>query len=237
VKFANGFAEFRLLLGAGGKAEDVIFRADGDDAPGAVAACSEERNLRSRAGTAPVHLLFYNATGAGIQLYKLNSEGKRTAQGTIGENMSSTLLTSVDTPWVVADASGKCLEIVLPGQTTRYHTVEAAGADGQPEHPLSRRTAPLAGSEEMLRQYIEGLGRGEPNYDRMTSEVAAQTRQQLPFNQAILSRLGPLRAVSFRGVTSMGSDIYMAHFANGTAEWRIALVKDGVIGRIALGPQ
>jgi hypothetical protein len=95
------------------------------------------------------------------------------------------------------------------------------------------RTAPLAGSEELLRQYIEALGRGEPNYDRMTSEVAAQTRQQLPLNQAILSRLGALRAVSFRGVSSLGSDIYMAHFANGSAEWRIGLVKDGTIGRIA----
>ena len=199
--------------------------------------CSGERDLKSRADTAPVHLLFYNATGAGIQLYKLNSEGKRTAEGTIGENMSSTVLTSVDSPWVVADASGKCLEIVLPGQSTRYHTVGGAGADGQREHPLSRRTTPLAGSEEMLRQYIEAMGRGEPNYDRMTPEVAAQTRQQLPFNQAILGRLGALRAVSFRGVTGMGSDIYMAHFANGTAEWRIALVKDGMIGRIALGPQ
>jgi beta-lactamase regulating signal transducer with metallopeptidase domain len=237
VKFANGSAEFRLLLGADGKVDDAIFRADGDDAPGGVVACSGERDLRSRAGTTPVHLLFYNATGAGIQLYKLDAEGKRAAQGTIGENMSSTILTSVDSPWVVADASGKCLEIVLPGQRTRYHTIEGVGGDGQPEHPPSRRTAPLAGSEEMLRQYIEALGRGEPNYDRMTSEVAAQTRQQLPFNQAILSRFGALRAVSFRGVTGMGSDIYMAHFANGTAEWRIALVKDGMIGRIALGPQ
>jgi hypothetical protein len=29
----------------------------------------------------------------------------------------------------------------------------------------------------------------------------------------------------------------MAHFANGSAEFRIGLVKDGAIGRIALGPQ
>jgi beta-lactamase regulating signal transducer with metallopeptidase domain len=237
VKFANGFAEFRLLLGADGKADDVIFRADGNDEPGGIAACSSEQDVRPRADNVPIHLLFYNATGTGIQLYKLNSEGTRTVQGTIDANMSSSVLTSVDSPWVVADMSGKCLEIVLPGQHTRYHTVEAAGADGRPEHTVARRTAPLAGSEQVLRQYIEALGRGEPNYDRMTSEVAAQTRQQLPFNQAILSRLGPLRAMSFRGVTSMGSDIYMAHFANGTAEWRIALVKDGTIGRIALGPQ
>jgi beta-lactamase regulating signal transducer with metallopeptidase domain len=237
VKFANGSAEFRLLLGADGKADDVIFRADGNDTAGDVVACSQEQALRSRADTAPIHLLFYNATGTGIQLYKLNAEGKRTAQGAIGENTSSSILTSVDNPWVVADTSGKCLEIVLPGERTRYHTVEAPAADGRPEHPLPRRTAPLAESEDMLRQYIEAVGRGEPNYDRMTPEVAAQTRQQLPFNRAILSRLGALRAVSFRGVSAMGSDIYMAHFANGSAEWRIALVKDGAIGRIALGPQ
>jgi hypothetical protein len=236
VKFANGVAEFRILLASDGRVDDALFRADGNDAPGGMAACSSEQALRGRSDTSPVHLFFYNATGADIQLHRLNAEGKRTAEVTIGENMSSSVLTSVDSPWVVADASGKCLEIVLPGQRTRYLTVEA-GADGRPEPAALRRTAPLAASEATLRQYIEALARGEPNYDRMTSEVATQTRQQLPFNQAILSRLGALRAVSFRGVTSMGSDIYMVHFANGTAEWRIGLVKDGTIGRIALGPQ
>jgi hypothetical protein len=89
----------------------------------------------------------------------------------------------------------------------------------------------------MLREYIEAIGRSKPNYDRMTSEVAAQTHRQLPINQAILSRLGALRAMSFRGVSGLGSDVYIAHFTNGSAEWRIGLVKDGAIGRIALGPQ
>ena len=36
VKFANGSAEFRVLLGADGKVDDVIFRPDGNDAPGRV---------------------------------------------------------------------------------------------------------------------------------------------------------------------------------------------------------
>jgi hypothetical protein len=71
----------------------------------------------------------------------------------------------------------------------------------------------------------------------MTPEVAAQTRDQLPLRQAILSRLGALQAMSFRGVSHSGNDIYMVHFANGTAEWRIGLVKERTIGRIALGPQ
>jgi hypothetical protein len=159
------------------------------------------------------------------------------AHGAIGEDMSAPIMTYVDSPWVVTDASGKCLEILLPGQRTRYHTFEGAHASGATERAVSPRSVPLAGSEAMLRQYIEALGRGEPDYARMTAEVAAQTRRQLPFDQAIVSRLGALRAMSFRGVSALGSDIYIAHFANGSAEWRIGLVKDGTIGRIALGPQ
>ena len=90
----------------------------------------------------------------------------------------------------------------------------------------------------MLRQYIEALGRGEPNYDRMTAEVAAHTRQRLPFNQAIVSQAWCAAGRDLpRGLSNMGSDIYMAHFVNGSAEWRIGLAKDGTIGRIALGPQ
>jgi bla regulator protein blaR1 len=236
VKFAGGSAEFRLLL-ADGRAEDVIFRPDGNDAPGGVVACSDEQGLRSSSEAAPIRLMLYNGSGSDIRLYRLDAEGKRSANGAIGANMSSSIMTYVDNPWVIADASGKCLQIVLPGQRTRYHTVEGSATVGQPERRLPRRSAPQDGSEAMLRQYIEALVRGEPNYDRMSPEVAAQTRQQLPFDQAILTRLGELRAVSFRGVTGLDSDIYMAHFANGSAEWRIGLAKDGTIGRIALGPQ
>jgi hypothetical protein len=237
VKFANGSAEVRLLLGADGKVDDVIFRPDGNDAPGAVLACSNEAGLKSHGDSAPISVFFYNATGKDIQLYELDSEGKRMARGTFGEDMSFTVWTSVDRPWVVADASGQCLEVVLPGQRTRFNTVQGARASDQPERSVASRTAPLAASEAMLRQYIEALSRGQPNYDHMTPEVAAQTRDQLPLRQAILSRLGALQAMSFRGVSHSGNDIYMVHFANGTAEWRIGLVKERTIGRIALGPQ
>jgi beta-lactamase regulating signal transducer with metallopeptidase domain len=237
VKFARGFAEFRVLMGTGGKAEDVIFRPDGNEAQGGIAACSSEAGLKARDDTAPIKLFIYNGTGGKLQLYKLDADGKRLGQAAIAENVSSQILTYVDNPVIAADASGKCLEIVLPGQQTRYHTVGESRADGQLERAVSLRTAPQPESEAMLRQYIEALARGEPDYDRMSSEVAAQTRQQLPFNQAILSRFGALRSVTFRTVSAMGSDVYIAHFANGSAEWRIGLAKDGTIGRIALGPQ
>src|SRR5882724_7968324 len=236
VKFANGSAELRIQLDKDGKAEDVLFRPDGNDAPGGVAACSDEKDLRARSDTAPIKMVLFNTTGRDIRIYKLDADGLRTAQGTIGDTMSSGVLTYVDSPWVIADTSGQCLQIVLPGQRTRYHIVETSLVGGQPELSMARRTAPLAGSEEMLRQYIEALGRGEPNYDRMTPEVAVQTRAQLPFEQAIVTKLGALRAITFRTVTQLGSDIYVAHFANGSAEWRIGLAKDGTIARIALGP-
>jgi hypothetical protein len=235
VKFANGSAEVRLLMGADGKVDNVIFRPDGNDAPGAVLACSDEAGLKSRGDSAPISVFFYNGTGADIRLYELDSEGKRIARATFGEDASYTVWTSVDRPWVVADASGKCLEVVLPGQRTRFNTVQ--GARGNQPERSALRTAPLAASEAMLRQYIEAVSRGQPNYDDMTPEVAAYTHQQLPLNQAILSKLGTLQAMSFRGVSYSGNDIYMAHFANGTAEWRIGLVKNRTIGRIALGPQ
>ncbi|MFX4481904.1 hypothetical protein ABTA99_19740, partial [Acinetobacter baumannii] len=53
VKFAKGSAEFRVLLGLDGKADDVIFRPDGDETPGSIAACSAETGLRSRDNGAP----------------------------------------------------------------------------------------------------------------------------------------------------------------------------------------
>jgi hypothetical protein len=128
------------------------------------------------------------------------------------------------------------VEIILPGRRTRFHTVETDRPGTAADHFGERRSAPMPDSEAKLRGYIEAILRGEPDYAHMTAEVAAYTRQQLSMNQAILARLGEVRAFSFRGVTALDSDIYMVHFANGTAEWRIGLARNGSIGRIALGP-
>jgi hypothetical protein len=149
------------------------------------------------------------------------------------EQTSSPVTTNVGSPWIIADASGKCLEIVVPGQQTRFHIVENLQPAGQ-RRPEPRRN-PAA------RRCCAAISRtpaAASHDDHMTAEVAAHTRRQLPFNQAIFARLGALRSVSFRGVSAMGNDIYFAYFANGTAEFRIGLVKDhSTIGRIALGPQ
>jgi hypothetical protein len=237
VKFANGFGEFRLLMGTDGTIEDVAFRPDGDDTPGAVAACSEEASLKPAPDKAPIRLLLFNDTGADINLVSVDADGQRTRRGTIGTDRSGSILSYVARPWIITDAAGTCLEIVWPGQRTRFLAVHPRQEGDQPDRAITMRRMPTAGSEEALHRYIDGLKRGQPNYDQMTSEVAGETRRNLLLHQAILAKLGPLRAMSFRGASPFGNDIYTVHFANGSAEWRVGLVKNGRIGRIALGPQ
>jgi hypothetical protein len=234
AKFENGTAEFRLLLEPDGKAGDVIFRADGNDELGGILPCSDAANVRGRAGTSPIRIMIYNEMGEDIRVFNLDADGNRKSQSVVRSNMSWAATTTVNNPWVIADRSGQCLEVLMPGRQTRFHNVEASNLGAKPGR-AARRAVPIANGEEMLRRYIEDLGRGQPDYDRMTPEVADITRQQLPFDQAILARLGALRAVSFRGVTALDSDIYIAQFANGSAEWRIG-VRNGMITKIALGP-
>jgi hypothetical protein len=234
AKFENGTAEFRLLLEPDGKAGDVLFRPDGNDELGGIVSCSEEASMRGHAGTSPIRILLYNELGDDIQVFNLDADGNRRMQSVVRPNATWSSLTTVNSPWVIADKSGRCLEVLMPGRQTRFHNVEASNLGGHLGR-TARRAVPIANGEEMLRSYIEGVGKGQPDYEHMTSEVANITRQQLPFDQAILARLGALRAVSFRGVTALDSDIYVAQFANGSAEWRIG-VKNGTITKIALGP-
>ncbi|HEV2160008.1 M56 family metallopeptidase [Bradyrhizobium sp.] len=234
AKFENGTAEFRLLLEPDGKVGDVIFRADGNDELGGIVSCAEEANVRGRAATSPIRIMVYNEMGDDIRVFNLDADGNRKSQSVVRPNMSWATTTTVNNPWVIADKSGRCLEVLVPGRQTRFHNVEASNIGAKPGR-AARRAIPIANGEEMLRHYIDGIGKGQPDYEHMTPEVADITRQQLPFDQAILARLGALRAVSFRGVTALDSDIYIAQFANGSAEWRIG-VRNGTITKIALGP-
>jgi beta-lactamase regulating signal transducer with metallopeptidase domain len=236
AQFANGTAEFRLSVAADGMIDDLLFRPSGDDTPGDVLACAQEATLRASTGTAPIRLTLFNESDAEIRLFGLNADGTRQAHGTIAADRTRVFLTNAGRPLIIADAAGQCLEILVPGLRTRFLLVES-NRPGAEAAWQSRRVTPRAGSEEALRQHIEALARGEPRYDQMSDETAAETRQQLLLQQAILARLGPLRAMSFRAATQLDSDVYMAQFANGAAEWRIRLLKDGRIGGLALGPQ
>jgi beta-lactamase regulating signal transducer with metallopeptidase domain len=237
VKFANGSGEVRIDLAADGAIKDAIVRPDGDGTLGGVTDCALEATLRSSRDTAPIRLSLSNRSGADLRLFSLDLGGQRTASGELGKDRSMEVWTSIARPLVVADQAGQCREIVLPGQLTRFHVVEPLRSGDPPPGPSTvRRMTPVPGSDEALRRHIEGVRRGDPDYDQMTPEAAAATRQLLPQQRAILSELGALRAMTFRGVTQAGDDMYGVLFANGSAVWQIGLADEGRIGSVALSP-
>jgi hypothetical protein len=85
----------------------------------------------------------------------------------------------------------------------------------------------MPGSEAAVRRMIEELRTGKPDYDRMSPNLAAATRQQLPQLQSSIVQLGALQSIKFTGVGPAGADIYLIKFENGALEYRIFLGPDG----------
>jgi CubicO group peptidase (beta-lactamase class C family) len=83
------------------------------------------------------------------------------------------------------------------------------------------------GSEAALRRMIEELQAGKPDYDRMSPGLANATRQQLPQLQPMITSLGALQSINFKGVGPGGADIYQIKFEKGSLEYRIWLGADG----------
>ena len=63
----------------------------------------------------------------------------------------------------------------------------------------------------------------------MGAGLANATRQQLPQLQSMVSGLGAVESVSFKGVGPAGADIYQVKFANGSLEYRVSLGSDGKV--------
>ncbi|HKN65330.1 MAG TPA: serine hydrolase domain-containing protein [Gemmatimonadaceae bacterium] len=85
------------------------------------------------------------------------------------------------------------------------------------------------GSEAALRRLIEELRTGKPNYDLMSPALARETRRQLNEQQATITKLGPLRSLTFKGVGPAGPNIYQSTFEKGSLEWRLWLNLDGSV--------
>jgi len=90
-----------------------------------------------------------------------------------------------------------------------------------------REQAQSPGTEAALRRAVQELQRGEPDYDLMSAQLAALTRQQLPQLKTTIAQFGALQSVSFKGVGPGGADIYEVKFEHATTEWRVALGPDG----------
>lgn len=108
--------------------------------------------------------------------------------------------------------------------------VDAAAAKAAEDFPQRRQiqNVPPAGSEAALHRILDEL-RVSPDYGRMTPLLAQAVARGLLSIQAELNSLGTTKSVEFIGVGYPGVDVYVVHFSNGDAEWRIRLTSEGTI--------
>jgi len=138
------------------------------------------------------------------------------------------------------DAAGKVTGLVLHqgGQDISMPRVDEATAKQMAEAlnaKMQQKTA-SPGSEESLRRDLSELKAGKPDYDRMSSDLAAVTKEELPALQREFTSLGSLTLLKFTGVDSQGADIYVAEFEHGSVECHISMTPDGKIASVFLRP-
>ena len=97
------------------------------------------------------------------------------------------------------------------------------------DHPFVRAQA--RETEDRLRQVIDQLQRGQPDYDQMEPVLRAAVRQQMDTISPMLRALGALQSVTYEG-RQQNADVYDVHFANGEAVWLISLSPDGKIATL-----
>ncbi|MGO4485250.1 MerR family transcriptional regulator [Rhizobium pisi] len=107
------------------------------------------------------------------------------------------------------------------------------------EEALAKRIKdkrPVENSKALLQEIIDQHQRGEPDYEQMMPPLATAAREQSAMIQADLERMGPLKDMSFKGVTDCGWDVYDVCFEKGRLEWSFALAADGRFSGIFIRP-
>jgi CubicO group peptidase (beta-lactamase class C family) len=141
----------------------------------------------------------------------------------------------------MTDAQGHATELVLRVQGQEVHAARIADSLAQQlSSQLAARVqaqTPNPGSEAALRELVTGLMSGAPNYDAMTPQFAAVTRQQLSALRAALNQWGPVQSIQFRSVNNQGMDAYEVTHEHGVSEWQIGLTADGKVSGAGVQPK
>jgi bla regulator protein blaR1 len=84
------------------------------------------------------------------------------------------------------------------------------------------------GSDVALRRLIAGVLAGKPDYDQMAPWYAGLAKQTVHLNRRF-TRMGAVQSIAFRGVNTLGDDVYEVHQEGGISTWMIALDSNGRI--------
>jgi dienelactone hydrolase len=129
------------------------------------------------------------------------------------------------------DAHGQVTQLVLHqnGMESAARRVDDAIAQNT-EAALQARiksNTPSPGTDSWIRRYIDGMEKGQPNYDEMAPALADVVRQQLTMTVQLMQRLGAFKSLTFKNVGPNGMDVYDANFDNGQLEFFIAPLDAG----------
>ncbi|MGV8841282.1 MAG: MerR family transcriptional regulator [Bauldia sp.] len=141
----------------------------------------------------------------------------------------------------VRDGDGRVTSLVhhqygtdTPGHRADPAAVERAAAA---HRERVRSQVAMPDSETILRELIDGEVSGRPLYDRMAPFLAAIAREQIDRGGARFFRdAGPLRRITFRGVSRMGMDVYDVEFENLHTEWGFSQANSGKINGLYIRP-
>jgi CubicO group peptidase (beta-lactamase class C family) len=131
------------------------------------------------------------------------------------------------------DAQGNATELTIHQDgrtiaTKRISDAEAVRVSDELAARVKNQT-PQPGAESALRRDIDEWVHGAPNYDHMSTGLAAVVRQQLPQLQPLFVGFGAVQQISFQRINPDGSGVYNIRFAKGNTQWRILLSADGKV--------
>jgi hypothetical protein len=110
---------------------------------------------------------------------------------------------------------------------TQFNANLAARIQSRTPHP---------GSQVALSDWIERMQKGQPDYSKMSPQLAEATRSQADQVAGIFSSLGALQNLTFQGVEANGADTYLAKFLDGSLLFHIALDSQGTIIGMLMQP-
>ncbi len=96
--------------------------------------------------------------------------------------------------------------------------------------------AATPGGETLLRNTIQTVRLGTPDYDQMSAQLADVTRAQLPNLQKVIGNLGDVTSIALVAAEPDGVDRYRVVFQNGATEWDIKISADGKLTSAGFHP-
>jgi hypothetical protein len=80
---------------------------------------AEERGLKSKEELTATFITFVNKTGMKVHVIWLDFEGKRVHYQTLEPDQQYTQQTYLTHPWLITDADGNALDLVMPAEKPR----------------------------------------------------------------------------------------------------------------------